>query len=196
MTTSCSATSSRAGAARAAARGDRGGGRRASRRRCARGELTPTPDSCSPNGTCRYPGICWAERSMRGSRRADARDRAPHAASCCSTPAPAAARPRCSSSASPGPSQEDGIEVGQILTITFTEKAAAELRERIRARLRAVGRRRGGARDRGRLDLDDPRLLRAAAAHPRAGRRSRPGVHGARRARGRRAASGAASTRR
>ena len=34
---------------------------------------------------------------------------------------------------------DDGLDVATILTITFTEKAAAELRERIRARLRALG---------------------------------------------------------
>jgi ATP-dependent helicase/nuclease subunit A len=34
---------------------------------------------------------------------------------------------------------DDGIDVGRIVTITFTEKAASEMRERIRGRLRELG---------------------------------------------------------
>src|SRR5215470_8742318 len=35
---------------------------------------------------------------------------------------------------------DDGLAVGSILALTFTEKAAAELRERVRARFGALGR--------------------------------------------------------
>jgi superfamily I DNA/RNA helicase len=35
--------------------------------------------------------------------------------------------------------KDDGLDPSRILAITFTEKAAGELRERVRARLRALG---------------------------------------------------------
>ncbi len=94
---------------------------------------------------------------------------------------------------------EDGVEVDRILAFTFTERAAAEMRTRIRrelvARSRAVreagdaaarGRAAaGGAGDRARLGDDDPRLLPAAARRPPARRRPRSALPRPRRARGR-----------
>ncbi len=80
---------------------------------------------------------------------------------------------------------EDEVPVDGILAITFTEKAAQEMRRRVRTRLLELGQRERGARRRAGLDLDDPRLLLAPAARARARRRHRPRVPRAGRARGR-----------
>ena len=58
------------------------------------------------------------------------------------------------------------------------------MRTRVRRRFLELGRRAEARARRGRLDLDDPRLLLARAARPRAERRHRPRVPRARRARG------------
>ena len=71
-----------------------------------------------------------------------------------------------------------------VLAITFTEKAAAEMKSARAAALPRARPPRGRARRRERLGLDDPRLLRAHAPRPRAERRHRPRLPGARRARG------------
>ncbi len=80
---------------------------------------------------------------------------------------------------------DDEVEVTSILAITFTEKAAAQLKRRVRERLSGPGRPGGRARGRARVDLDDPWLLLAATSHARAHRRHRSRVQGPRRARGR-----------
>ena len=57
---------------------------------------------------------------------------------------------------------QDGVPVGSILALTFTEKAAGELRDRIRRRFIALGR--GGARARGRRAAGSARSTASAPA--------------------------------
>ena len=68
-----------------------------------------------------------------------------------------------------------------ILALTFTEKAAGELRERIRRRFTALGEDEHAREARGRMDRHDPRLLRARAAGAAARGRPGPALHRARR---------------
>ena len=78
---------------------------------------------------------------------------------------------------------ERGLDVESILVITYTRKAAGELRSRIRAALVERGRPRPRARARRRLDLDDPRLLQPPAEGASVRRRARPALPRARRRR-------------
>ncbi len=83
---------------------------------------------------------------------------------------------------------DDGLDVDSLLVITYTDRAAGELRAQDpgpAARARAA---RSGARPRRRLDLDDPRLLPPAPDRVPARRRHRPAVPRARRVAGARAA--------
>ena len=71
---------------------------------------------------------------------------------------------------------ERGLDVDSLLVITYTERAAGELRGRIRARLREAGRHDLARVARRRLDLDDPRLLPPAAEGAPVRRRPRPAL--------------------
>ena len=77
--------------------------------------------------------------------------------------------------------REDGIAPARILAITFTERAAGELRARVRGAPARARRPRGRARHRGGVRRHLPRLLRAPAARPPAARRARPRLRGPRR---------------
>ena len=84
------------------------------------------------------------------------------------------ARRRCSSSASSGTSSTTASIPRAILAITFTRRAAGQLRERDPRPVHAARLHRARARDGGRLDLDDRRLLPARPALARRRRRPRP----------------------
>ena len=112
---------------------------------------------------------------------------------CSSRPAPARARPRRWSTGSSRSSRRRDVPMREIAAITFTEKAAAELRDRIRARARAAGGRtaddsvavtrapRGARRARRRRDLHAARLRAAAPRRAPDRGRSAAAGRGARR---------------
>ena len=125
-------------------------------------------------------GAPAVDRASSATRSSAAR------ATCCSTPARAAARPRCWSSGSSRSVLEDGVDGrGDPHDHVHREGGGRAARPDPARGLRAARRRRCRAGDRGRVHLDDPRLLRPRAARARAGGGARPAVRRARRARGR-----------
>ena len=180
---------------------------------------------------CTFQPICRLERAIGleedTERRAAARtDRAderepvdtgaarsrsiPATATSSARPAPEPARRGSWSTATATPSSSTSVGIEAILAFTFTERAAAELRSRIRlelgrraargARERASRARRSArarrSRDRARLGDDDPRFLPPAARDAPGRRRDRSAFPRPRRERGRRGFGAARATRR
>ena len=144
------------------------------------------PSWCDLWPMCRVRRDAVRRETARAEPGAGGGDRR-RAGACSSRPAPARARRRCSSSASSRAVCERGLDVDSILVITYTERAAGELRSahpRAAARARPA---RPRARARRRVDLDDPRLLPAAAEGASVRRRARPALPRARRQPGARA---------
>ena len=167
-----------------------GAGRRRARlarglaQRIRAGDVRHDPKGRRLPGLVRPLAHVPGEARMRTAERAAGRgDRGARRRSS-SRPAPAPARRRCSSSASRGGLRR-GLDVDSLLVITYTERAAGELRARIRARLLELGRHDLARDARRRLDLDDPRLLPAAAEGAPVRRRPRPALPRARRQPGR-----------
>ena len=125
-----------------------------SRRSCARpcaaaaeldaGALEPRPATCSYEGGCSHPAICRVAGAMSAApsftaEQRDAIDR---------RGGPLALAANAGSGKTSVLVEryvraviEDGIAPGRILAITFTDRAAGELRERVRRRLAAAGER-------------------------------------------------------
>ena len=208
------ARAARAGAA-SCARGGRRGGQGRSRSR--------GPQTCAYNGRLHVPDDLPV-RAMSGTPRSGCRRRPPRVRSptsrstrpsgapsrCCSRRRGQRQDARCSSSGSSARCASDGIAPGRILAITFTERAAGELRERVRARLLELGEReaardteaafvgtfhgfcaraaaRASARGGPRPRVRDPRRgPRRAPARPRVAHRARRPARGERRREARR----------
>ena len=115
------------------------------------------------------PGRVELTRSLDGG--AALRDRAPRAATCCSTRAPAAARPRCWSSASCARCSRTASRSARSSRSPSPRRPPPSCATGSARVCASSGDRRGGAGHRGRVHLDDPRLLRPRPAGPRAGRR-------------------------
>ena len=127
------------------------------------------PPSCAPGssapcrsvlgGGCGYPGICRARRDAGAPRPFTPEQRAAIAdpGGLLLTANAGSGKTSVMAERYAVAARAEGAASARILAITFTEKAAAELKGRVRP-LRAARRRRARARDRGRLDLDDPRF--------------------------------------
>ena len=114
--------------------GSRGG------REARRGEVEPGPESCAPGGGCSYPSICRCrltdEQSPRPSR----------SGALSLTAAAGSGKTSVFVERFVAAVLEDRLSPSQILAITFTDRAAGELRERVRSRFLALGER-AAARD-------------------------------------------------
>ena len=136
----------------------------------------------------RVPGLVHAAHDLPGAAAVSRRplepeqrggDRAPRPG-VRRRPAPARARRRCWSSGCCA-QVLGGTPIDRLLAITFTDRAASELRRRVREGARARGRDGAGAGDRHGLDLDHPPLLPAHPARERVRRRPRPALRRGRR---------------